>query len=1364
MSQNPSGKQSGVHFSQGTTHFQALVPDPVTRHMPYPLTDLQQAYWIGQTDLIELGNMFAHIYTEADFTQLDLTRLVFVVQRLLERHDVLRSIVLPDGQQQVLPATPPYHIHVTDLRGQDEQRVTSQLAAIREEMSQQGPGTHAWPLWEIRASLLDHQRTRLHVSISLLLVDGRSATILTAEAVELYQNPDALLPPIELTYRDCIMALNEFEQAGLYQRSFAYWKQRVATLPPAPELPLVKRPGDVKKARFVSHSTQLDAHTWQRLKTFAMHQGLRSPIAVLYTAFVEVLATWSKTPHFTIAMLFANRLSGHLRARDIVGNFSTTILLEVNNTTPGSFITRAKRLERQLWHDLAHSDVSGVRVIREMAKAQGWTSQAIMPVAFVSTVGLTTKQGQGVFMGSEEQGKVVYHSIQTPQVQLDHQVYEEKDGLRLEWDMVDELFPEGLPTEMFAAYRQLLEDLANDESMWHRTYTQLVPTQQIAQFKTMNATEAPISDDLLHILVKKQVMLRPTQKAVITTKRTLTYAEIDDMANKVGYWLRLAGAQPNTLVAVVMEKGWEQVIATLAVLYAGAAYLPIDAALPQERLWYLLAHGSVQLVLTQPWVNERLTWPDTVQRLCIDNTQLNALPLQPLNTIQKKDDLAYVIYTSGSTGLPKGVMIDHRGAINTLIDINKRFAVGPTDRVLALSSLSFDLSVYDIFGILGAGGAIVIPDAEVAQEPAHWTRLLIQEQVTIWNSVPALMEMLTEYIADQRDLVPRSLRLAMLSGDWIALKLPAKIQALSADIQVVSLGGATEASIWSIFYPIETIKADWKSIPYGRPLLNQHVYVLDANLNHRPHWVPGHFYIGGMGLARGYWRDEVKTNASFITHPQTGERLYRTGDLGRYLPDGTIEFLGREDFQVKVQGYRIELGEVEAILAQHPAVHEAVAAVEANKRGEKRLLAFVIPQQRQQLDPLALRSYARTRLPAYMVPAVIKILDSLPLSANGKVNRQALLTCHEAGELQRVTFVTPRDEIERQLVKLWEVILDRYPIGVTDNFFELGGNSLAAMRLMVRIRQQFSQELPFSLLFAGATVAELANVLRRPSLPSQRSHSPVVAIQPQGAKQAFFCIHPVGGNVFCYAALSRHLGTDQPFYALQAPGLDEDTEPYVNVVEMATHYKEAIQEVQPAGPYLLGGWSMGGIVAFEIAQQLRKEREEVALLALLDSAVPSSPVHTHPSDDVDFLMWFAKDLGGGTGKRMALTREDLQNLQLDEQIASVLEQAGEASILAPEMDISYLHRLIHVFKAHALALLSYTPYPYPYPAVLLATEETLAEHACDHSLGWGEFIGSSLDVHFIPGNHYTMMTESYVQQLAKSLSMCLEKSPGSSLR
>jgi len=533
------------------------------------------------------------------------------------------------------------------------------------------------------------------------------------------------------------------------------------------------------------------------------------------------------------------------------------------------------------------------------------------------------------------------------------------------------------------------------------------------------------------------------------------------------------GAQPGQLVAVLMEKGWEQIAGVMGILLAGAAYLPVDSDLPSERQRYMIENGQVKIVLTQSSLRRTGALPAEVQQLDVDRMSPSRAPEPIARRRQTSGDLAYVIYTSGSTGVPKGVMIDHRGAVNTVLDINQRFSVGPGDRVLALSRLNFDLSVYDIFGVLAAGGTVVMPAATHAMDPAHWVQRIAAEKVTLWNTVPALVDLLAEEGARGGGLSP-SLRLVMMSGDWIPTNLPGRIREVLPGAKIMSLGGATEASIWSILYPIERVDPNWKSIPYGTPMVNQSFQILSAAGAPSPVWVPGNLYIGGVGLAKGYWRDEDKTNASFVAHPVTGERLYRTGDLGRYLPDGNIEFLGREDFQVKVQGHRIELGEIEIQLQAHESVEAAAVAVREDIPGEKRLVGYVVAKAGMNVEIAGLRAYLRAKLPEYMVPAIFVRLDALPLTANGKWNRADLPAPTGLNRLRREAAERAKSPVEERLASMVGKLLGLDEIAVDDNFFMLGGYSLLGTRLIGRVRDAFGVELTLQAFFEAPTIAELA--------------------------------------------------------------------------------------------------------------------------------------------------------------------------------------------------------------------------------------------------------------------------------------------------
>ncbi|WP_310418173.1 amino acid adenylation domain-containing protein [Chamaesiphon sp. OTE_8_metabat_110] len=1039
-----------------------LVPAPESRYEPFPLTDMQHAFWIGRSGILELGGVSNHGYYEIEGGDLDVDRLNTALQRLIDRHDMLRAVVMPDGQQRILAEVPLYQMPVVDLRGKTETEIAAGLAAVREEMSHQVLPADRFPLFDFRVTRLDGARLRLHISYDLLVFDAWSLFRLFEEWFQVYQQPDCVLPSLDISFRDYAIAEQNLCQTELYKRSRAYWLDRIDKLPPAPDLPLAKSPKELKQHRCRRYNAQMKTADWQRLKQKAKNIGL-TPSGMLLAAFAEILALWSQNPQFTLNLALFNRLPLHPHVDRLLGDFTSVTLLGVDNSAPESFRDRAMRIQTQLWQDLEHRYYSGVRVTRELTRRQGNVPNA-MPVIFTSTLGFAGI-GQETLTFSHF-GELVYGISQASQAWMDIQVWEEQETLTFNWDVVEELFPAGAIDDMFAAYCNLLQHLADDDAIWQEPHPQLLPPAQLLARAAVNETDAAISDALLHELFADRVLQQPDNIAVIAAGKSLTYRELSIRANCLGYRLRQLGAQPNRLIGVVMEKGWEQIVAVMGILASGAAYVPIAPDLPPERLQYLLKHSDIEIVLTQSWLEDKLLWDKSIQRLSIDTEDLTTESTAPLESVQTPDDLAYVIYTSGSTGLPKGVMVTHRNVANVVVHTNQRFQIGSVDRILALTALNHDLSVYDIFGLLAAGGSIVIPDARLVKDPNHWAELIQRERVTLWNSVPPMMEMLVNAV--ENTSFASNLRLAILGGDWLPLTLPDRIRNLVPAIELLSIGGPTETTIWNIGYQIGAVDPTWKSIPYGQPMANAKYYILDRALNNCPTWVAGEMYCAGVQVAKGYWRDEERTNANFIVHPRTGERLYRTGDRGRYLPDGTIEILGRVDFQIKLRGYRIEAGEVEAALMQHPAVQTAIVKVIGDSQ-QARLVAYIVSGRADVPTVEELSDSLGRKLPDYMVPSSFMFLDALPLSVNGKVDRQALPTQIDLFRSREVVYTPPQNEIERSIASIFQEVLEIEEIGVTNNFFDLGANSL----LITTVYRKLSEVLPVQI--ASTSLVDLFN-------------------------------------------------------------------------------------------------------------------------------------------------------------------------------------------------------------------------------------------------------------------------------------------------
>ncbi|MFD9970776.1 amino acid adenylation domain-containing protein [Streptomyces sp. NPDC059011] len=879
------------------------------------------------------------------------------------------------------------------------------------------------------------------------------------------------------------------------------------------------------------------------------------------------------------------------------------------------------------------------------------------------------------------------------------------------------------------------------------------------------------ADALLHLAFLERAAATPEAVAVIAADRTLTYAELAEESALLAALLAARGTARESLVAVVMEKGWEQVVACLGTLRAGAAYVPVDPHWPARRLADVLGSAGITEALTQPGLADAVDWPEGVAVTVVAPPAAEA-PARPAPGAPAVDtapgDLAYVIYTSGSTGVPKGVMIEHGPAVNTVRDVNRELGCTASDRVLALSALNFDLSVYDIFGPLSAGGAVVLPAPDDTREPDAWLRLMTEAGVTVWNSVPALMAMLTEYAAAAPTVPLPPLRAVLMSGDWIPVGLPGEVRKLFPDARQWSLGGATEASIWSIWHRISPADAESPSIPYGRSMSGQHVYVGDRLMRPRPCWVPGEIYIAGVGLARGYLGDAERTAHSFVTDPATGARRYRTGDWGRLLPSGEVEFLGREDMQVKVGGHRIELGDVEAALLACPGIRGAVAGVQGG-RHRTRLTAQVLLEPGAGHSAEDVKTLLAERLPAYMVPTAVAVRDEFPLTPNGKVDRKALAAL--ADDLAAAHPVEhPADAEEEFLLALWRgFFAERCPgtgpgagavaaegqpepgpadLSVTDNFFELGGDSLRAVRLMSVLRRETGVELPVSALFGAPTVRALARRLReaRKSARDDLGRRVVVPVRTTGDAVPLVFAHPVGGDVLCYSELAGALGEDQPFYALQSPCHDGTTPSFADLVG---RYAQAVLDEVPGRRYRLGGWSMGGVLALELARELTARGCTVDLVTAVDVLeTPQELARAEISRD-RLLGRLARDLAGLTGGSWTEPSEPFESLE------ELYEAVRVAGILPTDIAFTEFAAVYERFEANARALCGYRPGGPLAAGTAVHFLQAEAGGGPAAAEGWRPLCAGGFTHTEVPGDHYTVLRGAGAETVAAHLSTLL---------
>ncbi|SCK05059.1 pyochelin synthetase [Streptomyces sp. WMMB 714] len=910
-------------------------PEPQARHEPFPLTDIQSAYLLGRDEAFDYGGVSCHIYLEFERpAELDPERLQQAWDGLVERHDMLRSVICQDGTQRIAPALPDTRIPVTDLRHETAEAAAGALAAVREELSHRVHPAGERPMYELRLTRApDH--SRLHLSMDFMVLDWISIQLLLTELDLRYAQPGWPLPPVDATFRDYVAAEQRLRETERYERDRAYWWSRVDDLPAAPALPLADGHDPSRAApRFRRLGTSLSREDWQTLRARAADHGVTPANAVL-AAYAETIGRWSANERFCLGLTVLNRMPLHPHVARMLGDFTSVSLLSVDHSARAAFAERARGMGEQLFEDLDHRLCSGVQVLRELARRRG-REAALMPVVFTGGIGVVGE----ALKDAAPQLRPVYGISQTPQVWIDCQATDQFGGLEVNWDVREGVFPEGMVEDMFAAFTRLLHRLAEGNAPWREADPVGLPERQATLRETVNATVAAEPGGLLHAPLVEYARGCPDRTAVVDAGGSMTYGEWLGRAAWVAGELRDAGCRPGDLVAVLMDKSRDQTVGVLGVLLAGAVYVPVDTGQPHVRRDRILTGcGARYAVYSDPGPVEEL--PAGIRPVNVTGGEVLAPEEWPVPA-SAPDDLAYVIHTSGSTGEPKGVMISHRAAANTVHDINQRFAVSSADRVFGLASLAFDLSVYDLFGPPSLGAVLVLPDPARRGDPSHWADLMERHSVTLWNSVPAQLQMLLHYL----DTEPRPLtrlRLALLSGDWIPLALPGHAQRQLPGAELVSLGGATEAAIWSIHHPIRGVEPQWRSIPYGVPLANQRFHVLDGALRDRPDLVAGELYIAGTGLADGYLGDPERTAERFLRHPVTGERLYRTGDLGRYLPDGEIEFLGRTDQQVKIRGHRVELGEIDAVLGEHPAVGCSAVLVDGTDAVERSLVAFVEP-------------------------------------------------------------------------------------------------------------------------------------------------------------------------------------------------------------------------------------------------------------------------------------------------------------------------------------------------------------------------------------------------------------------------------------
>ncbi|OPX44929.1 phenyloxazoline synthase MbtB [Ruminiclostridium hungatei] len=1054
-----------IHSSGVSQGRKQQVTAKITENSEFDLTDVQYAYFVGRDDEQPLGGVGCHAYLEIDGERGDGERLKKAWNTILDYHPMLRAKFLETGKQIIMPTPYSREMGVYDFSRLPKNAAEKELLALREELSHRKLKVEKGEVAGLSLALLPCEKTRMFLDVDLLVADVSSLGILLQHLAEAYTGKE-FIRQSTYTFQDYMENRKNEISDREFNEDRKFWENKISGLNcEIPGIPLAKKPELISETRFSRRQCIIDKEAWSEIRRVA--SGYKAtPSMCLLTCYALILERWCNQASFLINIPLFNRDTENEEIRNMVADFTNLLLLDFHRKGNEAFIDTLHRVRGTFLENVAHSHYSGVNVQRDIFKTMG-SAGFVAPVVFACNIDSPLETG----LSREVFGDISYMVSQTPQVWLDFQTYVRDGALILCWDAVDELFPEGMLEDMFNALVDLVKKLAAADN-WNAVFD-VLPQRQLEQRKAELDGILPVSYPRKSLITDflKNAQSKPGNVAVIDgiSKKEISYGHLYSKAMAIAGLLVKAGIKQGDYIGITLPRGCGQIYAMLGILFSGGVYVPIGVNQPEDRRKKILRQTGINYIVSDTGtIRDCSLYGEEIRIINLDEAEERISLEKPVPV--SPESSAYVIMTSGSTGVPKGVEISHGSAVNTIEDINRRYGITSEDTVLMVSAIDFDLSVYDVFGMLSCGGRLVVLDEAGSREPALWLSLMEQYSISIWNSVPMLFDMLVTMAEGKGRKL--NIRVAMLSGDWIALDLPSRFYNRSENSVVAAMGGATEASVWSNYLIVpREIPSAWVSIPYGNPLGNQIYRVMDDLGRICPEYVQGELRIGGAGVAKGYRGDEELTREKFITDTI---RWYKTGDAGRIWKDGTIEFLGRKDNQVKIKGYRIEIGEIESALKKNPRIADAVVCV-VKRAGGSRLAAYVVLKEKMEPGGEALKSALEKLLPGYMIPETYYFSGRIPLLENGKPDKreiQRLLNEHTDTE----TYVPPQNPLEIQIGEIWKEVLNRERLSRFDNFFTLGGDSLKAVAIVTRIEAIFDDPVNISvrILFKAPTIHAFA--------------------------------------------------------------------------------------------------------------------------------------------------------------------------------------------------------------------------------------------------------------------------------------------------
>ncbi len=1345
MFESPTIERLAQHVETAQTEGRVQAPPitPVDRGQPLPLSFAQQRLWV--VDQLVPGSSAYNISAALRMQgRLDTGALERTLAEIVRRHEILRTRFDTEGEHpvQIPNQEQSFALRVVDLSDLSDlsdrsDRSDDPVQRAAEEEAQRPFDLRTGPL--VRATLIrlsdsDHV---LLFTMHHIVSDGWSLGILVEEIKAIYaahsEGRPSPLPEMPIQYADFAAWQRAWLRGAVLERQLGYWTSRLADAPML-ELPTDHPRPPVQRFVGAAERLRLPHELVAALGALSQREGA-TLFMTLLAAFNVVLHRYTGQDGILVGSPIANR--NRAETEGLIGFFVNTLALYTDLGGDPSFPELLRRVRETALGAYDHQDVPFEKLVDALHLERDMSRNPLVQVVFALQ---NAPLGQLEILGLR--AMPLERVSRTTHFDLELLATEEAGGVACVAAYSTDLFEAETIRRMLGHWRAVLEGIAADPLRPISEIPMLSDAERLTILVEWNATTTDYPrESAIHALFEAQAAATPDMAAVVCGEQRLTYRALNERANRLARRLRDLGTGRESLIGLCMERSLDMIVATLAILKAGGAYLPIDPAYPKARLAYMLDDAQAPVVIVQRSLMEAL--PETSAAVIVLDEawpELERIDGGNLSSDTRATDLAYVMYTSGSTGTPKGVCVTHRNVVRLVR--NTQYAhFGPDEVFLQFAPISFDAATLEIWGPLLNGGRLAVYPPEMPSLDDLGAAIQHYCVTTLWLTSGLFHQMVEHQLESLRGV-----RQLLSGGDVLSVPHCRRVLESLPETTLINGYGPTECTTFTCCYPMTSTRDLEATVPIGRPIANARTYILDPHLNLAPIGAPGELYIGGDGVARGYLNSPDLTEKRFIRDPFSDDpeaRLYKTGDRVRYLQDGRIEFLGRIDFQVKLRGFRIELGEIEAAIKTFEGVVETLVLVHESAAAGKRLVAYVAAQPRPEAS--ALRAYLQDRLPGYMVPGAFVFLDAFPLTPNGKIDRRALPEPDVSGEAK--THVPPETEEQRRLVAIWEDLLNVKPIGIDDDFFELGGHSMLAMTLVHRIEKTMSVKLPLTALFQATTVRRLAEALTE-SHPLQ-TFTPVVPLQTNGTRPPFFCVPGIRGEVLSLRPFSELLGSDQPFYALQ---FDDREGPPLTIEEMAAQFVEHIRAIQPQGPYHLGGLCFGGVLAYEIAQQLTASGAEVAVVALFEAYAPAGRLTLLERLQRLFIM-----LAVGRPR----TTLHYLKVRLREYKKIVVERSFMAIVPRNVMTrVAFKYRQREDRRQRATVMKSYVAKPYAGRLCVFRAAEA-SEHYYrqyrDTINGWKPLCSQEIETHAFACGHGDLMREPYIAEVASRLRDLLDR-------